>query len=199
MEYSDIFKILLVGDSGTGKSSLMKRYCDDIFSESYISTIGVDFKIKEYTKNNKTYKIQIWDTAGQERFRTITRTYFRGAQCCLIFFDITNSLSFQNISYWIEESIQNCQKVPLLVLVGTKKDIINRREVPKEVIENFIKERKMMYFEISSKDGENIDKLFDYVIETLANNPIKNNQNKTIKPKVITNNRNNITNNKCCN
>ena len=102
-EYDYLFKILLIGDSGVGKSCLLVRFADDTYADSYINTIGVDFKIRTIDINSKTVKLQIWDTAGQERFRTITSSYYRGAHGIIIAYDITDKESFQNLRQWLFE------------------------------------------------------------------------------------------------
>ncbi|WBY58514.1 ras-related protein Rab-1B [Plasmodium yoelii yoelii] len=101
--YDSLFKILLIGDSGVGKSCLLLRFADDTYTDSYISTIGVDFKIKTIEIDDKIIKLQIWDTAGQERFRTITSSYYRGAQGIIIVYDVTDRDSFNNVKNWIIE------------------------------------------------------------------------------------------------
>mmetsp|Transcript_49208 Transcript_49208/g.71860 ORF Transcript_49208/g.71860 Transcript_49208/m.71860 type:complete len:109 (+) Transcript_49208:102-428(+) len=102
-EYDYLFKLLLIGDSGVGKSCLLLRFADDTYTESYISTIGVDFKIRTITQDSKTVKLQIWDTAGQERFRTITSSYYRGAHGIIVVYDVTDMESFNNVKQWLHE------------------------------------------------------------------------------------------------
>lgn len=100
-EYDHLFKVLLIGDSGVGKSCLLLRFADDSYTESYISTIGVDFKIRNFTLEGKKIKLQMWDTAGQERFRTIISSYYRGAHGIIIVYDITDLESFNNVKIWL--------------------------------------------------------------------------------------------------
>ena len=103
--YDYIFKVLLIGDSGVGKSSLLLRFADDTYTDCYISTIGVDFKIKTVELDGETVKLQLWDTAGQERFKTITSNYYRGAHGFILVYDVTNEESFKNLKQWIVEMI----------------------------------------------------------------------------------------------
>ncbi|KAG0272849.1 GTP-binding protein of the rab [Linnemannia exigua] len=102
-EYDYLFKLLLIGDSGVGKSCLLLRFADDTYTESYISTIGVDFKIRTIELEGKTVKLQIWDTAGQERFRTITSSYYRGAHGIIVVYDVTDQDTFANVKQWLAE------------------------------------------------------------------------------------------------
>merc|ERR1711934_829249 len=136
-EDDHLFKLLLIGDSGVGKSCLLLRFADDTYAESYISTIGVDFKIRTIQLEGKTIKLQIWDTAGQERFRTITSSYYRGAHGIIVVYDITDADSFANVRQWLEE-IQRyaCEGVNKL-LVGNKCDLASKRLVEKKTAEDF--------------------------------------------------------------
>ena len=105
-------KLLMIGDSGVGKTCLLLRYANDSFSPTFITTIGIDFKIKNVDIDGTRIKLQIWDTAGQERFRTITTSYFRGAQGILLVYDITNKWSFEGISRWLKEVEQHAPGIP---------------------------------------------------------------------------------------
>uniref|UniRef100_A0A8C6PJH6 RAB35, member RAS onco family n=1 Tax=Nothobranchius furzeri TaxID=105023 RepID=A0A8C6PJH6_NOTFU len=110
-DYDYLFKLLIIGDSGVGKSSLLLRFADNTFSGSYITTIGVDFKIRTVELNGEKVKLQIWDTAGQERFRTITSTYYRGTHGVIVVYDVTSAESFVNVKRWLHEINQNCDDV----------------------------------------------------------------------------------------
>nr|XP_032836009.1 ras-related protein Rab-35 isoform X2 [Petromyzon marinus] len=110
-EYDHLFKLLIIGDSGVGKSSLLLRFSDNVFSGSHITTIGVDFKIRTMDVGGERVKLQIWDTAGQERFRTITSTYYRGTHGVIVVYDVTSAESFVNVQRWLQEITTNCEDV----------------------------------------------------------------------------------------
>ena len=155
MQESDIIlKILLIGDSGVGKSSIVLRLIDNIYNESYISTIGVDFKIKNIVVDNKHIKVQIWDTAGQERFKTITNSYYRGSHGIFIVYDITSKKSFDNIKVWLSELYKFRIKEELkITIIGNKKDLNDKREVDYEEANQYSIDNGFGYYEISSKDS----------------------------------------------
>lgn len=169
-EYDYLFKIILIGDSGVGKSALLTRYCDDNFLDTYISTIGVDFKIKTMEIDGKIIKLQMWDTAGQERFKSIVSSYYRGAQGVLICFNVEDVKSFENIQQWMYEIREYCQSDVILLLVGTKSDrrddekkIYNgpKELVKLEVIETFCKDEDIEYIETSAKINKNCEEVFE--------------------------------------
>jgi len=152
---------LCVGDGGVGKSSLLLRYVDDTFTGSYISTIGVDFKIKNLQLQEKDLKmkLQIWDTGnGRERYRAITKAYYRGVHAILICFDTTDKKSLDTVKRWYESSISNAVKEVTIVVVGTKCDLRNA-EVANEV-EQYCKSLNVKYFETSAKDNVNVNEVF---------------------------------------
>merc|ERR1711934_962636 len=159
-EYDYLFKLLLIGDSGVGKSCLLLRFADDTYAESYISTIGVDFKIRTIQLEGKTIKLQIWDTAGQERFRTITSSYYRGAHGIIVVYDITDADSFANVRQWLEE-IQRyaCEGVNKL-LVGNKCDLASKRLVEKKTAEEFAEKFGITFLETSAKNNQNVEAAF---------------------------------------
>merc|ERR1712083_524879 len=156
-EYDYLFKLLLIGDSGVGKSCLLLRFADDTYTESHISTIGVDFKIRTIQLDGKTIKLQIWDTAGQERFRTITSSYYRGAHCIIVVYDITDADSFGNVKQWLEE-IQRyaCEGVNKL-MVGNKCDLASKRAVEKKSAEEFAAKLDIPFLETSAKSNNNVE------------------------------------------
>ena len=163
--YDYLIKCLVIGDAGTGKSSIMMRFADDVFCPSYISTIGVDFKIRTMEFRDKIVKYQIWDTAGQERFRTLTSSYYRGSNAILLCYDISDKNTFHNIDMWLEEVKRYSTGKPLLLLCGTKIDLDFKREVMKEEAEEYAKTNNIYFFESSSKNNSNITEIFELIAE----------------------------------
>ncbi|KXJ68675.1 ras-related protein Rab-35 [Aedes albopictus] len=163
-EYDHLFKLLIIGDSGVGKSSLLIRFSDNTFSGSYITTIGVDFKIRTVVINGERVKLQIWDTAGQERFRTITNTYYRGTHGVIVVYDVTNGESFANVKRWLQEIESNCDVVNK-VLVGNKNDDPARKVVITEDAQRFANQMDIQLFETSAKDNINVEEMFLAITE----------------------------------
>lgn len=165
--YDYLIKLLLIGDTGSGKSSLLSRHCDDEFKSTYISTIGVDFKIKTILKNDKMVKMQIWDTAGQERFRTITTSYYRGADGVLIVFDITDRQSFDSLKSWHEECMRFCKKDSKIIIIGNKLDLDANRKVTYNEASEYAKSIGTEYIETSAKTANNVEKAFDVLLDLI--------------------------------
>jgi len=159
-EYDYLFKLLLIGDSGVGKSCLLLRFADDTYTDSYISTIGVDFKIRTVDLDTKTIKLQIWDTAGQERFRTITSSYYRGAHGIIIVYDITDKESFDNVRQWLFEIDRYASESVRKLLVGNKSDLKNKRAVEYETAKAFADELNIPFLETSAKNATNVEQAF---------------------------------------
>jgi Ras-related protein Rab-1A len=159
-EYDYLFKLLLIGDSGVGKSCLLLRFADDTYTDSYISTIGVDFKIRTVDLDTKTIKLQIWDTAGQERFRTITSSYYRGAHGIIIVYDITDKESFDNVRQWMFEIDRYASENVCKLLVGNKSDLQPKRAVEYEAAKAFADELNIPFLETSAKNATNVEQAF---------------------------------------
>ena len=159
-------KILLIGDSSVGKTSILLKYIDDKFSDNYMSTIGVEYKIKSLTINGKKVMLRIWDTSGQERFLSITKNFYRNANGVIFVFDITNETSFYNIKLWLND-LENCEGKITKILVGNKVDLEENRKVGKEKIKKYIEKKEMKYFEVSAKEGINIDLIFKELAELI--------------------------------
>lgn len=158
-EYDHLFKLLIIGDSGVGKSSLLVRFADNTFSGNYITTIGVDFKIRTVDIEGERVKLQIWDTAGQERFRTITSTYYRGTHGVIVVYDVTNGDSFANVKRWLHEIEQNCDVVNR-ILVGNKNDAPDKKVVLTEDAQRFADQMGIQLFETSAKENINVEEMF---------------------------------------
>lgn len=158
-DYDHLFKLLIIGDSGVGKSSLLVRFADNQFTGNYITTIGVDFKIRTIELQGERVKLQIWDTAGQERFRTITSTYYRGTHGVIVVYDVSSGESFANVKRWLHEIDQNCDVVNR-ILVGNKNDDPDRKVVLTEDARRFADQMGIQLFETSAKDNINVEEMF---------------------------------------
>eukprot|EP00456_Euglypha_rotunda_P023741 TRINITY_DN19629_c0_g1_i7.p1 TRINITY_DN19629_c0_g1~~TRINITY_DN19629_c0_g1_i7.p1 ORF type:complete len:209 (-),score=45.09 TRINITY_DN19629_c0_g1_i7:146-772(-) len=169
-DYDYLFKLVLIGDSGVGKSCLLLRFADDNFTDSYISTIGVDFRFRTITIEKKTVKLQIWDTAGQERFRTITSAYYRGADGIIMVYDVTSSESFDHVEEWLSEVDRYANENTSKLLVGNKADLTEEKQVPEETAQRFADKLGISFLETSAKTSTNVDAAF----LTMAKELIKN-------------------------
>ncbi|PSC68383.1 Rab family GTPase [Micractinium conductrix] len=185
-EYDFLFKLLLIGDSGVGKSCLLLRFADDTYTESYISTIGVDFKIRTVELDGKVIKLQIWDTAGQERFRTITSSYYRGAHGIIVVFDVTDQESFNNVKQWLNEIDRYANENVNKLLVGNKTDLTSKRVVAFETAKAFADEIGVPYIETSAKSASNVEQAFmtmaAEIKNRMAREPALNKPANTIRP-----------------
>lgn len=175
-----IFKIILIGDSNSGKTSLITRYVNNTFDSKHLCTIGVDFMMKKVVINNKTIKLQIWDTAGMEKYKQITSSYYRGAQGAIVVFDLSSNKSFFSVKKWIDDFFQISGSKPnskVIILVGNKSDLKEERQVSKEEINSFVEiNANIAYFDTSAKTGDGVNEMFKVIIEQLIekynyNNP----------------------------
>ena len=173
-EYSMIFKMILIGDSGVGKTNILNRYINDTFSETTKSTVGVELgtKVEEY--NNTKIKVQIWDTAGQERYKSITKTYYKGAKGAFIVYDITNKDTFKNVDKWIQDLREFGEDDAAILIVGNKSDLEEKREVTTEEVKKKAEIHKMAYCETSALKSKNIDYAFQTLIKLVAEKMEKN-------------------------
>ena len=178
-EYDMMFKILLLGDSGVGKSSLLLRYTKDEFNTDMRATIGVEFGLKFIKIDNVQYKIQIWDTAGMERYRSITSAYYKGAKGVIIVFDLCKKSSFNNVNKWIEDFKSKADEDAEILIVGNKNDLIEQREVTEEEAKINAQKYKSAYMETSAKDNNNVENAFLTLFEEI-NKKIKENNSEII-------------------
>lgn len=183
-----VFKILLIGDAGVGKSSILLRFTEDIFNEALQSTIGVDFKVKvmevaEPTGKTKRVKVTIWDTAGQERFRTLTSSYYRGAQGIILVYDVARKETFDSLNTWLEEVEQFSMgggKEVVKLLVGNKVD--QERTVARNDALDWAKNRGMLFMEASARTKEGISQVFTEVVQKILENPTLLSNTRPAKP-----------------
>ena len=158
--YDMIMKLLLVGDSGVGKSCLLLRFVEDKFNPSFITTIGIDFKIRTIESKGKKIKLQVWDTAGQERFRTITTAYYRGAMGIVLIYDVTDVRSFENVETWYQTVTQHANEDAQIFLVGNKCDDDSSRQVSTEEGQQLAAKLNVPFLEASAKSNHNVDSIF---------------------------------------
>mmetsp|Transcript_27523 Transcript_27523/g.69112 ORF Transcript_27523/g.69112 Transcript_27523/m.69112 type:complete len:204 (+) Transcript_27523:64-675(+) len=166
-EYDYLFKLLLIGDSGVGKSCLLLRFADDTYTESYISTIGVDFKIRTLDLDGKTCKLQIWDTAGQERFRTITSSYYRGAHGIIVVYDVTDKESFNNVKYWMQEIDKYATGSVNKLMIGNKCDLSSKKVVSYDEAKELADSLEVPFMETSAKNAHNVEQAFQQMAKDI--------------------------------
>ena len=159
IDYDHVFKIVVVGDTAVGKTSILKRYADDKFEHDHKTTLGVDFKIRTLTIRDKQIKLQLWDTAGQERWSALTSCYYRGARGVIYTFSLTHADSFKHVDDWIESVASH--NVPYAILVGNKCDLKDKRMVQKDAIDTLCDKHKLTYVETSAKNNVNVHEAFN--------------------------------------
>jgi Ras-related protein Rab-8A len=162
-----LIKLLLIGDSGVGKSCLLCRYSDDVFNSNFITTIGIDFKIRTIELDGAKIKLQIWDTAGQERFRTITQAYYRGAMGILLVYDVTDDKSFNNIRTWMRNIEQHANEQVVKILLGNKCDMTEKKMVTYDQGDALAKEYGIQFFETSAKTNVKVEEAFTAIARAI--------------------------------
>eukprot|EP00095_Tigriopus_kingsejongensis_P001993 maker-scaffold1340_size46339-snap-gene-0.11 protein:Tk01993 transcript:maker-scaffold1340_size46339-snap-gene-0.11-mRNA-1 annotation:"ras-related protein rab-18" len=176
MEHPDAIltslKLLIIGESGVGKSSLLLRFTDDAFDPDQAATIGVDFKVKTITINQDKIKLAIWDTAGQERFRTLTPSYYRGGQGAILVYDVTNRETFNRVENWLNElETYSTNHDIVKMLVGNKCDMEDSRIVSKDEGIKLARKHQMMFIEASAKTREGVQCAFEELVEKIIQTP----------------------------
>ncbi len=164
------FRYIIIGDTEVGKSSIMLQFTEQQFNTEHDMTIGVEMGTKTIAiDNNASVKLEIWDTAGQESYLSITRSYYRGADGCLLVFDITNRRSFESLSMWLSEAKQNSNNPNLVILmIGNKADLKNKRTVQTSEAEAFASANKLVYLELSAKSYSDVESAFTRSAQTIA-------------------------------
>lgn len=195
-KYDHLFKLLIIGESGVGKTCLLLQFTEGSFTSNHLTTIGIDFKIKIINLEEKQIKLQIWDTAGQERFRTITKTYYKGAHGIILTYDVTDENSFKNIRNWVKQIEQNAQTNVSKVLVGNKCDREDRK-ISYEEGAKLASEFNMKFYETSAKSNYNVNETFTYLTKEILNIS-EPNKTKDVKDVVEIRKNNDTKKNKNC-
>ncbi|EGR30169.1 ras oncogene family protein, putative [Ichthyophthirius multifiliis] len=177
-DYDYLFKLLLIGNSSVGKSSLLLRFSDNIFNECFLPTIGVDFKIRTFDIQGKAVKLQIWDTAGQERFKTITSSYYKGAHGIILVYDITDRQTFKDIDNWLAEADKNANENVVKLLVGNKIDLENKRQVSFDEGKELADSLGIKFIETSALTANNVENAFVTLATEIKSRVQKTTDNK---------------------
>eukprot|EP01068_Selenidium_serpulae_P003824 Selendium_serpulae@DN3304_c0_g1_i3.p1 len=167
--YSYLFKYIIIGDTGVGKSCLLLRFTDRRFKQSHDLTIGVDFGARRIKIDNEQIKLQIWDTAGSESFRSVTRSYYRGCAGALLVYDITRKDTFQHVARWLQEVRQTANANITILLIGNKCDLVGREVETEEGVE-FARQHNLIFLETSAKTAHNVEEAFTYTARKIYDN-----------------------------
>ena len=165
--YEMMVKVVLVGDSGVGKTNIMSKYLKNEFHEDSKATVGVEFGAKQFTVEGHVIKAQIWDTAGQERYKAITSAYYKGAKGAFIVYDITRKNTFDSVSRWVSDLTATADKKISIILIGNKSDLEDQRQVTKEMGEEKANQLQVAFLETSAMSGENLEKGFQMMINEI--------------------------------
>ncbi|CAK56845.1 unnamed protein product (macronuclear) [Paramecium tetraurelia] len=166
-DYDYQYKIVIIGDSGVGKTNIMTQFTRGEFSEETKTTVGVEFANKQLVIDDKIIKAQLWDTAGQERYRAIISSYYKGASGALIVFDITKQSTFDNVDRWMKEVQESTSNEISIILVGNKSDLRHLRQVSSDVSSAYASKHKIAFLETSAKDGANVNEAFNKLINEI--------------------------------
>ena len=197
-DYDYLLKLLVIGNADTEKTAFLIKYTNDTYSDSYVTTIGVDFvtkiiiynqkyflqKIKNIEIQGKSVKLQIWDTAGEERFKNIISSYYRGASGLLLLYNITDRESFESLNSWLIDIEKNAAKNVCKILVGTNCDLEDERKVTYQEGKEFATKNEMKFIEVSAKNNINVKEAFDILLEDIWNN-ISNKKEKKDDEKIV--------------
>ncbi|XP_034730689.1 ras-related protein Rab-25b [Etheostoma cragini] len=165
--YNFVFKVVLIGESGVGKSNLLSRFTKNEFNHDSRTTIGVEFSTRTVQLNGFTIKAQIWDTAGLERYRAITSAYYRGAVGALLVFDITKHLTYESVERWLKELYDHADPHIVVMLVGNKTDLESERSVPNEEAKDYAEKNGLLYLETSALESTNVEAAFNSVLSEI--------------------------------
>ncbi|XP_011028371.1 PREDICTED: ras-related protein RABA2a-like [Populus euphratica] len=166
-EYDYLFKVVLIGDSGVGKSNLLSRFTRNEFCLESKSTIGVEFATRTLQVEGRTVKAQIWDTAGQERYRAITSAYYRGALGALLVYDVTKPTTFENVSRWLKELRDHADSNIVIMLIGNKTDLKHLRAVATEDAQSYAEKEGLAFIETSALEATNVEKAFQTILSEI--------------------------------
>jgi Ras-related protein Rab-11A len=183
-EYDYLFKVVLIGDSGVGKSNLLSRFTRNEFNLESKSTIGVEFATRSIQVDSKTIKAQIWDTAGQERFRAITSAYYRGAVGALLVYDLAKHVTYENVNVWLKELRDHADNNIVVMLVGNKSDLRHLRAVSTEDAKKFAAENNLSFIETSALDSSNVElaftKILTEIYRIVSNKALESSENSNV-------------------
>ena len=190
------YKIVIIGDIGVGKTSILSRFRYGSFESEYMPTLGIDFFSKNLFFEDKTIRLILWDTAGQERFRSLIPSYLKNADCIIIVFDITNKESFNSLNKWLSDCKNNAGEGTIFIICGNKSDLKYKRMVSENEINEYIKKEGLIYNECSAKNGEGIKELFNMIAKYLGEANFVKSESINIDYKNVSNENNNVNDKK---
>ena len=196
--YDEKIKIMVIGETRVGKTSLIKKYTKNTFGGVYLTTVGIDFQEKIINSEGKVVKIQIWDTAGQDRFRNIAKNYFHTSDGFLLVYDITCRESFDKLNFWYEQIKLNAPEHTKCMVIGNKCDLEEKREISKEEGDNFSKEQNIKFYETSAKEGINVNIIFQELSNEIIKDIKKNGQKNKSSSQFLKKNNTKQKKKACC-